>query len=295
MRPLNFIQINDSIFFIYDVKDNNLFNRINLSSLQTQRGVNKGQGPDEVLAPSNMMYKDNQILVYDAIPKKMYEIICTSDSTLASKEAFRINTETVILFRVHLLDSTFIATGPFGDFWLAEMNNDGKVITSVDFPSWNETRDIPKTALSTLYNTAWFANSPDNKKVVVATPNQGVLFFLNRTDAGIKEYRQLKYYAPIFTITERGGIVYSRDNVEGFMAVDCDNNYVYTIYSGRTFNSHGTQMEYCEHLLVYDWEGNPIKRYILDIPIYKMCYDKEKNCIYGLGENPEGVLIEYQL
>jgi hypothetical protein len=55
------------------------------------------------------------------------------------------------------------------------------------------------------------------------------------------------------------------------------------------------QMSHCEHLLVYDWEGNPVRRYILDIPIHKMIYNKDKNSIYGLAENPEGVLVEYQL
>ena len=89
---------------------------------------------------------------------------------------------------------------------------------------------------------------------------------------------------------------FSRDNIAGFGAVDCDDNYVYALYSGRTVNTHQALFSRCEHLFVYDWDGNPIKHYILDIPLFNsISYDKEKKCIYGLAENPEGVLIAYQL
>jgi hypothetical protein len=294
LRPLNFVQINDSMFFVYDVKNENLLNLINIYSRKTQRGVNKGQGPGEVLAPSSIVFKDNQVLVYDAIPKKMHEIVCTSDSTLALKEVYRIETGTMI-FQVHLLDSTFIATGTFGDFWLAEMNKEGKIIATVDFPAWEETNNISKSATYVLYNTALYANSPDKKRVVAATSDQGIISFLYRTNIGIQEYKQIKYHAPSFRITERGGAAYLRDNVEGFKGIDCDDNYVYASYSGRTMNTHESNFSLCEHLLVYDWDGNPIKRYILDIPITKLVYNKEKNSIYGLGRNPEGVLVEYKL
>ena len=52
---------------------------------------------------------------------------------------------------------------------------------------------------------------------------------------------------------------------------------------------------HCEHLLVYDRDGNPVKHYTLDIPLFSMKYDSEKNTIYGIGYNPEGIFVEYQL
>jgi hypothetical protein len=33
---------------------------------------------------------------------------------------------------------------------------------------------------------------------------------------------------------------------------------------------------HCEHLLVYDRDGNPVKHYTLDIPHFSMKYDNEK-------------------
>ena len=55
------------------------------------------------------------------------------------------------------------------------------------------------------------------------------------------------------------------------------------------------ESHHCEHLLVYDWDGNPIQHYILGIPLSSVKYDKEKNTIYGIAYDPEGVFVEYQL
>ncbi len=70
---------------------------------------------------------------------------------------------------------------------------------------------------------------------------------------------------------------------------------MYALYSGRTFTEHGMESHHCEHLLVYDWDGNPIQHYILGIPLSSVKYDKEKNTIYGICYDPEGVFVEYQL
>ena len=177
------------------------------------------------------------------------------------------------------------------------MNKDGKIISTIDYPVREATKDLSRAMLPSLYSTGVrMSNSPDGKRIVVATGSQGILSFLKRTDPGIKEYKQIKYQEPIIALPPGGGASYTRDNINGFSAVDCDDNYVYALYSGRTFNSHQTKFTHCEHLFVYDWDGNPIKHYILDIPLFNsISYDKEKNCIYGLAENPEGVLIVYQL
>ena len=294
LRPFNFIRIENNSFVIYDVKNINLFNLVNLSSKQVIRGINKGQGTNEVLTPSSLLYRDNKILVWDAILKKMNELVVSSDTTLTLKDHYVVDTETQILFFVNQLDSTLLATGRFEDYWLVEMSKDGKIISAIDFPKWKETKNISNIALSSLFRDVKMANSPDNKRIVVAV--KGFISFLDRTDYGIYEYKQIMYHPPKFAINERGSVSITGDNITGFCAVDCDDKYVYALYSGRTYKSHQMKMGHCEHLFVYDWEGNPIKHYILDIPIFNsISYDKEKNCIYGLAENPEGVLIEYQL
>jgi hypothetical protein len=293
LRPAGLVKTDNNSFLIRDRQNENIFNLINLSTGKIARGINIGQGPGELIMPTNFQYRNGKMLTYDR--KKIYEIILSSDSTLAVKELYEIDTDVPRLFMINHLDTTFMATGIFEDFWLAEMNKDGEILSTIDFPIFKETRRTPGIALSLLYISTYMANSPDNKRVVIATQSHGVISFLNRTESGIEEYKQLRYHAPNFIVQERGNIAYSRDNRIGFCSLDCADNYVFALYSGRTFSSHGMLNHRCEHLLVYDWEGNPIRRYVLDIPLTAFVYCKKTNSIYGLAEHPEGVLIQYQL
>ena len=295
LQPFHIIQIDDSMFVIQDLKSEKIFNLINLSSKKVISGVNKGQGPNEVNSPSCILFRNHKIFIWDAIPKKMSELVHSSDSNLTIKEFFTVDTETPILFFINLLDSTFIANGIFEDFWLAEMNKEGEIISTIDYPIRDETKDLPKILLPALFSSVKMANSPDNKKVVVVTGSQEIISLINRTDSGIKEYKQIKYLPPKISITPTGIAAFTSDNTKGFGGVDCDDQYIYTIYSGKTYNTHPTSANYCEHLLVYDWDGNPVKYYKLDIPMWSMIFDRKKNSIYGIAYNPEGVFVEYQL
>lgn len=294
LKPVDAIYIN-SDYIIWDDRNENMFNIIDMFSKKTISGVNKGNGPQDIISPSSFQSKNDEILIYDISQKKISKIDILSDTALTLKEVQRINFDKRI-FMINCIDSNFVATGIFEDYWLANINTKNEIISKVSFPLFEETKSIPKMQLSMLYISTFIKNSPDNKKIVAATQKHGLLYFFNYTNEHeLKEYKQLKYYAPKFEILERGNIAFSKDNKIGFCAVDCDNDFVYTLYSGKTFNSDGILNYHCDNLLIYDWEGNPLKHYILDIPLYSMKYNKEQNTIYGIAYNPEGVLIEYKL
>lgn len=47
-------------------------------------------------------------------------------------------------------------------------------------------------------------------------------------------------------------------------------------------------------VFVFDYQGNPLRHYELDIPITYFGVDSKAKCIYGLSEQPEPVIVKYQ-
>lgn len=44
-------------------------------------------------------------------------------------------------------------------------------------------------------------------------------------------------------------------------------------------------MSYYKHILVYDWEGRPVKRLNLDLPVWGgFCVDKDEKNIYAITD-----------
>ncbi len=285
----------DDAYMIVNLKAENRFSLVNFNTGEVIKGVRRGNGPGEIISTICYQVKDNLFLTYDAERRKIYQVVISPDTTLALEEVEEIHFDKR-LSRVDYQVSHVIANGLLEDAWLVTMKSDGEIISGVNYPSFKETNDLPPTALSLIFLNTRVARKPDNKKVVAATQNFGVISFFHYIDGSIlEEYRQIKYYGPQFFLTERGTVAWSRDGLTVFCGLDCDDTHVYALYSGRTFTKHGLESFYCEHLLVYDWDGNPVKHYTLDIPLFSMQFDKERKTIYGIAYHPEGVFVEYQL
>lgn len=202
-------------------------------------------------------------------------------------------------FLINLLSNgKMIALGFFQNNWVSYFDRENNLLSGIPFPTFDETDMLPNAALSTIYLSTLISVKPDGEKMVCATQKCGVLSFCSIERDTIITYKQMKYYPPKLNIPKKDNaslIVYSRDNKVGFCGVVSDDKYVFVLYSGRTFNTHNNLSHHCEHLLVCDWGGNSIKHFILDKPLYTMSYDVERKIIYGIGYDPEGVILEYEL
>ncbi len=294
LKPAHVIRKNDS-YMIWDLNNEKMLHLVDFNTKKLINGIKKGSGPGEVVAIIDLQFKDDSFFIFDPDRQKVNQVDISSDTTFTLKEVMDINSDKRI-FSANYQGSHLIANGLFDDAWLVTLKENGEITSKVDFPGFEETSNTTGMELSLLYLSTRIANKPDNKKVVAATQSFAVLSFLNYIDGLIlEEYKQIKYYGPDFTLPERGGIAWSKDGQVGFCGLDCDDEFVYALYSGRTFEEYGMLSHNCEHLLVYDWDGNPVKHYTLDIPLFSMKYDSEKNTIYGIGYNPEGIFVEYQL
>jgi len=72
------------------------------------------------------------------------------------------------------------------------------------------------------------------------------------------------------------------------------NGRVYVLYSGIYFNRENHKY-LKDQLFVFDDKGNPLQRYTLDSPIFTFTINPTTNKLYGLSDNPEFHVIEYQL
>ena len=296
LRPAGVIRINNSSYMIRDGQQEDIFSFINLQTKQVAKGGRIGNGPQEFTSISSFQKVGDEVLAYDTSHKRFSKIKVLSDTTLALQEVRRVDTDKK-MFITHCIGSNIIASGVFKDYWLMHLGKEGEICSTVDFPYFEELKDISPILKSVLHLSTLIANAPNQKKGVAATMQHGVITFFDYAEnQPLKAYKQLKYYAPKYKKFQgQDNIAFAKDNKVGFCSVACDNEYVYVLYSGRTFNEYGMQNHHCENLLVYDWDGNPIKRYLLDTPLSSIQYDEKNNLIYGIAFDPEGVLVEYQL
>lgn len=288
----------DSGYIVKNQTDNNMISRIYTSPQRVIHGINRGEAPNELVSPSSFIQKDNDIYIYDIAKRCIYRIDFLEEDSIFNLAEYKQLKVKERPFLINLVSKGLVASGIFNKAWIAFIDDSDKIVSTLSYPSFKQIDNFTDIEKASLFLSTLIAIKPNEEKIVCATQKCGVLSFCDIEEKKIKEYKQIKYYGPKVGTPRKEGnttIAFDRDNKIGFCGVACDDNYVFVLYSGRTFNTYATLSHHCEHILIYDWSGKPIKHLILEKPLYTLSYDSKKKVLYGIGYNPEGIILEYNL
>jgi len=193
--------------------------------------------------------------------------------------------------------TTIISTGMFDDgrYGLMNNNNEEYFLSYPEIPSY---RTINDTLRSALFASNIIKIKPDGTKFVCANMQSGIIDFCSLIPCtNITRVAELNLYSPKATVKNmrRTPVAYSTDNLFGFCDIEVTDEYIYALYSGRSYRKYKDQIVYGERIVVFDWEGNHVHTYLLRNPFTSISFNKEENAIYGLTNNPNSVLIKYTL
>lgn len=195
-------------------------------------------------------------------------------------------------------DSFLIATGHYKEGrYLYYSFSDSSYRYLLSYPDFPAQPDLRSEIRQTLYASSAVSIRPDGKAFACTDMRCGILD-LCRIDSGrIERIKEIAYYYPKVRIDEKGKtpVAYSRDNKYGFADVKTTDRYVYVLYSGRNYRTDQQRMYECPYVLVFDWEGNPVKAFHLDTPLTCIYYEEKEDALYGIGYNPDPVLMRYPM
>ena len=86
-----------------------------------------------------------------------------------------------------------------------------------------------------------------------------------------------------------------KSNKNGFFDVATSDELIYAIYSGKSFEEAGPSLDECEYLMIFDWDGNPVGCYKLNVPLYAICYSKQDRLLYGIPLGEEEILLKFYI
>lgn len=82
----------------------------------------------------------------------------------------------------------------------------------------------------------------------------------------------------------------------GVQSSTATDKYILALYSDhlmKEFSLANDKMWWVDQILVYDWEGDPVKILVLDRPVRALTYNREKGLVYCIGLTEEGNNIFY--
>ena len=145
-------------------------------------------------------------------------------------------------------------------------------------------------------NVSSCVNADENK--FVATPNllgQYDFFDLsgNFLHSSVIHWDQdLINAAPSANLVFKSPITYYQTEIRNY------NSLLYSLYTASEKKGQQLIPPMNSKIYVLDWDGKPIKEYILDSPVYSFAFDSNNNCFYGVKVNSDSFeisIVKYNL
>jgi WD40 repeat protein len=259
----------------------------------------RGQGPDDFLHPYPLQYISEDIFgVYDMLMNTYKEIIIPKQDD----ETVRIVSNVKMEKRPYRVMKTAYnqylgLSGTEGLFCL--MDETGREIrVFFEYPCRNEDeRSIKNHIRATAYQGI-LASDPDGKKCVYAPLDGEIIHFYEIRKDDVQVIKKIEKVFPTYSPDENGGSMANKENVVGYISVTATGNYVYALYCGKTWEEllkNGSVGLHSNEVRVFDWKGNLLKTYSLDVPCRYISASKDDKKLWAMACTPDIHLVSFHL
>ncbi len=262
----------------------------------------RGRGPGEYFMPSVVINQSN--------PAEQFKIMVSNridsynlDSLLSTNEylpnSIKIDNCPKFYSLTEVIPGTFVGIG-FIDQGMYGLIKDDKFIgTYLEYPVNEQNKNIPGGFIGAVYQGN-IHSQPNGTRIVAASSSAGLIQFLNLNDQGLSLINQFITFLPrINVITVGGGAKISMaeyGSPRGYTGLAVTSNYVYAIYSGNISETNKERDSfYGNNLLVFDWDGTPLIRFVLDERIACLVVDENEMFAYSFNMNGDLIKIPIKM
>ena len=271
----------DDLLILNDPSSDFVLKIVDLKKSKTRNFAKKGRGPNEIISQLcyfSIDYVNRELYVTDNNKYHIYKIdsLLKGVDTPISSFHFKPK-EGTFLSNTYCNGELIIGNMFKNRFGLYDINNN-ICVKKYDYE------------VGPIVNQGFFYNHPSKKKVAFFQANNASLAILTPNETGnsifIKEtvwWR--KKIKPMSSASIKTAIPDGEQKI-GFVAASVSKKYIYELYSGKLLDKNNfTDAFLTNKVYVFDWKGNPVKKYQLDKEVRSIAVDESNNTLYGTVYN----------
>ena len=286
----------DSLILVNEFPDREYtYKLIDLRDKSVRPFGRKGDGPNQLLSDAfffSVDQKYNKLFLTDNIHYYIYNIDSLKKGVDQPLEKFTIDQQDKRFMGSTVHVDGYIVGSMYHKRFGAYHIEDGNFIEEGDYPGG------PSMAMA---NQAFYMNHPTKNMAVYGmsrVPQFGILTVL-------KDNIQVNRYSwgetPVDVSHSAGGmsVVYNDETTYEYTSVAATEDFIYFLYSGKIVDTTSRETiinsGLSNEVFVLDWEGKPIKRYLLDQPTRSIAVDEKAKVLYTASFEDDPKLVAYPL
>ena len=291
------IRVEDSLLILTDMTCDYFIQVYDKRTGKKQtENLSRGSGPGELMYCWSTQYDKDKVWAFDMQMARLNEYARDSFLTGWHVQPQRsLHLQGAPTTGAALPDGTFIGSSLSDKETLfTRYDSNGRKDSSFNMPYPEVDYDIPEIKKKDFWEHRIYY-SPRHRKVVVFYTYTDLIEIY---DEQMKRERRVQgpdQFGPEFGIRNiEGGYVMIKPQKGisklSYISGVLTDTEMWTLYRG-CWPTDGNDAR--QTLLVFDYEGNPLRHYELDMSVQDYAIDEEERCIYALTEHPDPVVVRY--
>lgn len=189
-------------------------------------------------------------------------------------------------------DSTFVGAGTYQSRYQYLLFDKNNRVLDCGVEVYNAADSAFNAYTKFLANQGDLIMHPEKKSFAYSVNFSSNIDFFEIVNNKIKLIKSLRLGDPICEpeIRTIGGNTYfsvsrTESSQVGYVGLSATAEYVYALYSDKNLNKNGWKSNV---VLVFDWDGNPVKKYVLDTDAHHIAVDEDRHSLFASVVNSEG-------
>jgi hypothetical protein len=260
-----------------------------------------GRGPAELMGVFSTSILKNEIIFYDPISYKILKYNFIRDSS--NYQSFKIKKEYIIDYLSVIDSNKYILLGLFKGKMFNYLNLEtGEEFVNIDYPKLQNQQDADSKKTGFLSYSAFpgsLIKRPEHSSFAFYSSTSELIQIIEVIGNMIIGKKQILYDLPVGNIVfNQDAFIWGYNNKSKYCFIDgtASEKYLYLLYSGNYIRDKNSILSNC--ILVFDWNGNKIKKIDLDRKVFAISVDSKDQELYAfsLNENTfKNELLHYLL
>jgi len=259
----------------------------------------RGDGPEELLSAETFQVNSpDSVWILDANKMKITRwSVDVQEGNTCCREEILLDKALIRTLDFKETANGFIVPDYSGEYRYHILDRKGKILKSCGtIPTEKKQKEIP-VALAQAWRS-FMDYDKECQKLSLVTQLGEVLEVIYLNDS----IGSVMYGAsgePEYQVYQGEGVPVG---IMGFSDVQITRNAIYTVFHGRTFKEIEQDMlkgmaseDGGRFIYVFDPEGKPLRKYILDRAVYGISVDEEKGVIFATDVNSNNPIVKFKI
>lgn len=282
----------DSCFFCVNTKNDSIY-----------RFGSRGNGPSEFIYPFTLQYIDERHFgSFDLNSGKYTQFAIENESTNLEKQYNVINDEASMSFDFkQVSNNSYLGLGPYKENMYIILDSLANIKSSFfEFPNKDKDEKNIKNYLRAMAYQGRLNLNPERNKFIYTSIWGDIIHIYNIKNNSIEVIKKIENIYPSYVPqqdSEGYSAPLSKSNIVGCISSATTEKYIYLLCSGERLEKFAKDRKefYGTIVRVYDWNGNKIQSFILDVECSNICVSQDDKMLYAISDNPDPELVLFDL